>query len=466
MTSIQIIECSKYNGVGGNSDWRNTIANPLTVHQGDVLQIKNVFIDTNANASDNIVIPADIPLELKIGYYMVNSHTPSTDNGKKYEHSASVDFETYIARNADATQSIFTPVLNTWTYTLKKGTYTASEIAMVLTKAMTELKFNHNVPDSNESMNTNNPFLINTFNGSDDIHFYKPSTTRAIYDAGNAPYFWFDVSLEGYARYWLGSQITALIWNKEGSGRFEIIAHTPVIYEGQEVVNIHRNEANTRYNMFNRRMGVYFNEMEPASFWQDILGFTDDMLVKFTTHADSHKYDLVDTNDLTKLGEKTTGGMISLTNCFLNPGVVGDDKDKILASIASNWDLSDPSGKDNYTQTNGATYSISASKTYDPQVDGAYYLVSISNFNNKYSEDTQTRTDISAVVSRQYNTNNYITAYQQSGIDWENTGQPFLLSDVRISILDPKTKMPVEDLGSSSAVFLQLIHSEPNKTKK
>lgn len=465
MTSIQIIECSKHNGVGENSDWRNTIANPLTVHRGDILQVKNVFIDTNANVSDNIVIAADTPLELKIGYYLINSHTPSEDDGKKFEHlgagATKINYETYIARNGDASQKLFTPVMNTWTYTLKQGTYTASEIAMEITKAMTELEFKHIMPNSNESVNTNNPFLINTFNNSNRINFYKPSTTRAIYDAGNAPYFWFDTNSDAYARWWLGSQITSLIWNKEGSGRFEIVAHTPIIYEGQEVVNIHRNEANTHYNMFNRRMGVFFNEMKPASFWQDVLGFSDDLLVKFTTHADGDEYDLVHTDDLDKLGSKTTGGMISLTNCFLNPTKDGE------ASIQSNWKLDDPSGVDNYTATNGATYSIEAVKTYNPQADGAYYLVSISNFNNKYSEDTQTRKDIQAVVSRQYSTSNFITGYQQSGIDWENTGEPFLLSDVRISILDPKTKIPVDDLGTSSAVFLQLIHSRPKtKTKK
>ncbi|MAG85853.1 MAG: hypothetical protein CMB97_00345 [Flavobacteriaceae bacterium] len=466
MSSIQIVECSKFNGKGTNSSWRNVFADPIRVNKGDVLQVKQIFLDTNSNVSDNIEIKEDTELELKFGYYFINSHTPA-ESKKTYAHwgtANKTNYETYIARYGDnSAYPNFTPVIRDWKYTLKAGIYSASNLAETITRAMTELKFDTVMPYSRDSVAPRKNFILSTYDEEygDVYYFYKPDVTRAEYDAGNQPYFTFHtLNTDGTMNtYWMGSQIQTLLWNRKGNNRFEIVSHTPVLYQAQQVVNIRRDEptpANingTHYIMFNRRTGCYFTEMNPPSFWNETLGFNpDDILVKF----DANGYDLTDDTDLDKLSEKTTGGMISITNCFIDPTTTAE-----VASIASNWvNLSTPADDySNYTKTNGENYTIEATKSYDALASGGYYLVSCSGFNNKFAEDTQTRRDIQAVVSRQYDTNNFITAQSGSGIDWENTGESFLLSDIQIQILDPETKKPAEDLGEKSAVFLQLIKS-------
>ena len=48
-----------------------------------------------------------------------------------------------------------------------------------------------------------------------------------------------------------------------------------------------------------------------------------------------------------------------------------------------------------------------------------------------------------------------------------NTGMPFNLSSLEVSILNPITKSNVEILGKHSSIFLELIHVEqpPQKEK-
>ena len=448
MSSIQIIECSKFNGKGTNSDWRNVFADPVRINRGDLLQIKNIFIDTNSNVSDNIEIKEDTELELKFGFYFINGHKPDL-SAKTYEHwgtAHKVNFETYIARYGDnSSVGNFHPVIKSWKYTLKQGIYSASNLAETITRAMVQLEFKTVMPDSDNSVRTGKNFLLSTYDdeNGDIYYFYKPDVTRSQYDEGDQPYFTFGQT----PTFWMGSQIQTLLWNQSGNNRFELVSHTPVIYLAQESVNIRRAEDDDHFLMYNRRTGCYFTEMSPSTFWKDTLGFSDDILVKFKENG----YDLETPSDLDKLGEKTTGGMISLTNCFIDPDP--SDPQAEESSIASKW-----SG-DNYTRTNGKNYTLEASKSYDALASGGYYLVSCSGFNNKFAEDTQKRTDIQAIVSRQYDTNNFITAQSDSGIDWENTGDSFLLSDIQIQILDPETKKTAEDLGEKSAVFLQIIKS-------
>ena len=44
MTSIDIIECSRSNAVGGtNSNWTNVYASPVEVGMGDIIQVKTAL---------------------------------------------------------------------------------------------------------------------------------------------------------------------------------------------------------------------------------------------------------------------------------------------------------------------------------------------------------------------------------------------------------------------------------------
>ena len=464
MTSIDIIECSRSNAVAGtNSNWTNVYASPVEVGTGDIIQVKNCFVDTNSVNSSNIQLDEDVNIELEVGYYIINSHHPNAGNYKTFHNGAGVDYQPYIAR-----KETFEPHLKTFTYTLPKGSYTASDLAQTLTRQFTRVVFKAPIPTSQNCVKSGNVFLINTRDINDtniDMRFYEQTTTRNEYNLGTSKYFTFNrthtvdgtVPRDTKPCWNIGASQVALIWNKNLDGRFQFeFLHTPLMYEGSMAVLFRRNDANTHYDMMNRRTGVFFTEMKPTSFWEQLgfnvsAGDAESMIVSFDANYD------IDTNLDVSQGKRTTGGFIGLTNVMKDPG----DKSGDIGSLDCNWFSLDVTA-DNYTRTSD-TYNIISSRNYDPQQDGGYWLLSVSNFHNEFHEDTKTRHDIQALIPRNYIQNNFITAYQESGISWVNRGEPFLLSSVNIQILEPKTKVPVSNsnLGENNAIFLQIIHSPP-----
>ena len=163
MSSITIIEASRKNGIGTNSSWVNTYQQPMTIGTGDVVQLKQCFVDTNANNSGNITIDNDVDIELEMGYYMVNSkhpeNVPPVKNGRQTgvdpEESTDMpmDYETYICRygNENAPHwNEYQQILNKFNYTLKAGTYTPSALAELLTRAFTTVPFIVDIPNSSD----------------------------------------------------------------------------------------------------------------------------------------------------------------------------------------------------------------------------------------------------------------------------------------------------------------------------
>ena len=103
-------------------------------------------------------------------------------------------------------------------------------------------------------------------------------------------------------------------------------------------------------------------------------------------------------------------------------------------------------------------------------VDGGYYLVEIAGLNiaqSNYVDTQQIRANISAIVSRQYDTNDQVTGFADSAIPYIHRGIPLQITSANVRILDPLTKEVVDTLGTNNAVFLQVDTTiEPSKDKK
>ena len=94
-----------------------------------------------------------------------------------------------------------------------------------------------------------------------------------------------------------------------------------------------------------------------------------------------------------------------------------------------------------------------------------------SYFNKKHATNQTHRVSVEdgrlgaviGVVSKNYNSNDFITGYgADSGIAFQHVGVPQSISSVKIRIIDPKTNLPVEGLGSNSTVFLELVKAPPS----
>ena len=87
-------------------------------------------------------------------------------------------------------------------------------------------------------------------------------------------------------------------------------------------------------------------------------------------------------------------------------------------------------------------------------------MLSIKGLTNTFSSDSANRSDILGIIPKQYTNNNTITAYENSSLNWVNEGEDFLLSSLKIEILDPETKKVATDVGSSNAVYLEVFKTK------
>lgn len=103
-----IIECSakdalKKNNNQENSEWENITAYPITLNQGDVVELKNVFIDTGGS---DVSFDDDFQISGQIGFYDVNS-TWAKNGGNDEEKTPyegqvdSPDYKYYLAWNTN-----------------------------------------------------------------------------------------------------------------------------------------------------------------------------------------------------------------------------------------------------------------------------------------------------------------------------------------------------------------------------
>jgi hypothetical protein len=58
-----------------------------------VVTVRNCFINTQLDSVDNIIIPEDVTISSRIGYYDINY---TNDGGDKSEAGSKVDFDYYV----------------------------------------------------------------------------------------------------------------------------------------------------------------------------------------------------------------------------------------------------------------------------------------------------------------------------------------------------------------------------------
>ena len=90
-----IIECSRFDAINpiSNASWTTNIPKGVTINEGDIITIRNCFINSNTSDAENIEISEDLNLEFIIGYYDVNYGTLSSAGADN------IDYDFYIAYN-------------------------------------------------------------------------------------------------------------------------------------------------------------------------------------------------------------------------------------------------------------------------------------------------------------------------------------------------------------------------------
>jgi len=434
MTSI-VLECSKYNDINTgntvNSNWENQFSS-ITLEEGDEVSVKQVFIDTTNGNSSNIVLAEDVTIDAYFMYYRQNQNEADIT----FSPGWYATFLPCIAMGGTA------PVLieeGYHTFTIPKGTYTPQGIAEYISTRFSLV--DPPLGEPSPLVSIANDFLKGTDGTGNNIRFYPFNLTTGAID--DSQYFYPTRSE------WYGASQVALSYNSDQNGIFQFdYLHTPFYNTtGDESVGLYKiqSSAHPKTGEFigvTRAGGVFIRDLQPRSFWEGVLGFDVDSIkttnTDFTLNFPAGKT----FNDL------TTNAVFSLDDVLNNAG--GDPN---LCPIAE------------FFKKSTATVPIKAPLSYTPLTDSAYFLIECSmNYNMKYQYDTANLSNINAIVSRQYDTNNYITGFGECSINYVHHGEPVLLSSTRIRILDPVNKQEATSLGEKSSIFLE-VFKNPQKMK-
>lgn len=240
----------------------------------------------------------------------------------------------------------------------------------------------------------------------------------------------------------------------------------------------------------NKNSGIIFTSLQPRSFWADKLGFDLDLYLKDPqTGKDTNvpnpncilaSYEMrtqdkngadYNVNGLPATlpfflnqfqdGKNTTGGFIGLNSTF----VKGKNFQNVVQlAIAPN------TGETNsaFVNIGTDTANITAGKNVLDATSGGgtafgYFLIEVSSdFENNYLNQNGNFNHISAIVSRYYLKENYVSSTSADSIIYTHQGAPQMLSSFKCRILNPD-KTLAQNIGTDNTVMLQLIKAPPER---
>lgn len=226
------------------------------------------------------------------------------------------------------------------------------------------------------------------------------------------------------------------------NNRFSLVCHTPYFGTASSTPKVALQSYTVSnsvdaYALVDLQSGVFLTKADPQSFWTNTLGMNLDLvLVKDDTTNQRLETPL-------KRGRNISAAEFTI--------------DAILNKTAG-MTVPDPSTVSTIeTETNDMTM-VDGVQNYQTIADGGFFLIAIDGLPTQYVEDDKNRHNILAVCSRQYDANGFITFFGGDGTQlYVNSGEPFTLTGVKCSILDPLSKQPVASLGTGNAIFLEVL---------
>ena len=193
-----------------------------------------------------------------------------------------------------------------------------------------------------------------------------------------------------------------------------------------------------QYNEVLTATGIFIHDMNPQSFWRDQLGLYDKTVVPTITDPSGTIY--VNRHDIQDRFTSETAQIQAF-------------------SIENQRGTPAPTSTVYFNTTSLPTKSIIGDAPKTNEGTGTYYLIEITGLNTAQSNFINNETNrgfISAIVSKQYDNNDSVTAFQDSAIPYVHRGVPVKIASARVRILDPTTKEVVTTLGDQNSIFLQI----------
>lgn len=321
---------------------------------------------------------------------------------------------------------------NTFTVTVPVGTYTRDQLAKVITNQLSSI--NEFIGANN--IESSNPFLFRTDDPKwidDRLRFYRTGDYPTDFEV---QYYVYKDHTNALTKYWMGASQTSLIWDDDANHFSFDFLHTPVASDNQIGIAIYGGDAPTGNSTVLHQCGVFFLDLQPRSFWTNVLNFNlDDILVQYDIRPGEETATISDA----ELRGKITKGLLTMQSLFPNfDRKINDLENPIYIST------------DETTQLKGMNIS---------GLTDTFYLVEINLGNETFSYKGNINNEIRAIVGTYYQESNWVAGYSSDSIIYEHTGSPTTISKLRIRILDPNTKEPITTLGDNSFVYVQILPS-------
>jgi hypothetical protein len=417
-----------------------------------------VFIDTIQQTYEQIYLPNDININLQFCFYEIDTimYTDGDVAPVKQYSPGHVPRYAYLANSDMHLAHLNTPgledklLIQQFDGTIKQGLYTPQSLAETLTKLLSGVVSPQHNPYS--ALTAGNPFIrvaegLNFYRldpgNNDPLNYLAPSIDYTDY------YSYLAEEVNVTYGYWTGARQIAVLYDDQGDNKFQFIFHTPCYDdEGNVCVKftpepniIPGNPVIFGLPAITRDSGVMFLDIQPRSFWQS-LGFNvDSMLVKFTD------INLPRPTILAFNNETMTSEALFTVDDFFGYKITGAENDgtKTRRRVYS-------------YKTSNYIRGVYASQFYSFKTLSPFLLVEfLTNFNGTYLTGNDKNKFISAVVSRNYTQNNYVTGYSDSSIAYQHRGESFILSSIRTRILSPDTKDVSAEIGPNNYIIVNVM---------
>ncbi len=197
------------------------------------------------------------------------------------------------------------------------------------------------------------------------------------------------------------------------------------------------------YNEITAATGIVIHDLTPRDIWSDNLGLYDKWVVP--VRQDSNGVEFYVLEDMKDSLPHESAEIVTFdpTNARVN---------------------TQPTGENTFVDTTSTPTFAVIGDAPVVNIQGSFYLVEITGLNltqsNMITKD-EIRPNISAIVSKQYDSNDIVTGFSDSAIPYVHRGSSTIINSARVRILDPDTKQVVTTLGERNTVFLQLTTSAP-----
>ena len=504
MSNIITLELSNDNADTKLSNGEYTVSfPPITINNGDIIQLRNAFIDTKQQTNDQIFLANDLTIDFEFCYYEIMNGKYRNIPGQPIGHGPNVNLingDMYFAYLPQPSPPYNSGILKkTRTITVPKGLYTPESLATSLTRLLTDTDIqslpnipypcvgpiSSSDPGSSPAYDITNEFMLRVFslgstaNGGGIDNTTYSNLKFCHYDAINnrletntyyAYYLYANIfdelTKEDHRmgppiQIFTGARQVSLEFNRENSGLYEFtyLHSSHLDTNMNETIVIYYDDTEHKVNKLTRESGIIFTDIQPkeAHDFMSYLGFNlDKMLLKFGPRDPTTGFQPLlnfNNNNMTTENLMTIDDMFFFTTRFLPSGKDDDYDDDVLP--VPGWKSSQ--GYSFLKQSN-TTRSLSAENSYRFPNLSPYIIVElITNFNTNYVSGGDTKNFINAIVSRNYTQNSYITGYSDSGISYRHNGESIILSSITTRLLNPSTKEILNDIGEKNFILLDII---------